>query len=54
MGYDFEILYQLRLNNKAAYALSRILPEAKLRILSSPTLLDISVVEKEVRADDEL
>lgn len=54
LGYDFKILYQPRLNNKAVDALSRIPPEAELRILASPTLLDILVVEKEVGADEEL
>lgn len=53
-GYDFEILYQPGLNNKAVDALSRISHEAELRILSAPALLDSEMVQKEVEQDEEL
>lgn len=46
MGYDFEIFYRAGPKNRAADALSRILTEAQLNVISVPSLVDVSVVEK--------
>lgn len=54
MGYDFKILYPLGPNNKAANALSHMLEEAQLNLISVPLLLELSVVEKEIKVDAKL
>ncbi|KAA0054256.1 putative retroelement pol polyprotein [Cucumis melo var. makuwa] len=54
MGFDFEIFYRAGLENKVADALSRILIEAQLNVISVPSILDIAVIEKEVQEDAKL
>lgn len=52
MGYDFEILYQPGLNNKAADALSRRPDTEELMIITTPALIDVVIVQKEVHEDE--
>ncbi|KAL4027645.1 hypothetical protein IC575_010820 [Cucumis melo] len=54
LGYSFEVLYKPGLENKAADALSRIGPTAHLNQLTAPALLDVEVIQKEVRKDPAL
>ncbi|KAA0038326.1 Exosome complex component CSL4 [Cucumis melo var. makuwa] len=54
LGYDFEILYQPGLQNKAVDALSRMESCPRLNTLSTPRIVDLEVVLKEVEEDDEL
>lgn len=54
LGYDFEILYQLGLNNKAADALSRVNLNGELHSLIEPPLLDTKPIQREVEEDAEL
>lgn len=51
MGYDFEILYQHGLNNKATDALSRLPPTAKWMSLMALELIDVEKVKEEVVED---
>ena len=44
MGFDFEIYYRARPENKAADALSRSPIEAQLNVITVPSLLDLEVV----------
>lgn len=54
MGYDFEILYQPGLQKKAADALSKINHQAELAVMSTPGLVDVEKVLREVEHDEEL
>lgn len=54
LEYDFKILYQPRLQNKATNALSRIEPSPKINTMSTPGIVDLEVVPKEVEDDVEL
>ncbi|KAL4012033.1 hypothetical protein IC575_029106 [Cucumis melo] len=54
MGFDFEIFNRAGPENKAADALSRIPSEAQLNVIAVPSILDVTVVEKEVQEDDKL
>ena len=54
MGYSFEVIYKLGLENKSADALSRMPRIVHLCSLTTPTLVDIQVVKKEVEGDEKL
>lgn len=54
LGYDFEVLYQLGLQNKATDSLSRVNHQAELAIMTIPGLVDVEVVLREVEQDEEL
>ncbi|KAL0548486.1 hypothetical protein IC582_012939 [Cucumis melo] len=54
VGFDFEIRYKAGPENKVADALSRIPIEAELNAITVPSLLDITVIEKEVQENEKL
>ncbi|KAL0546500.1 hypothetical protein IC582_016410 [Cucumis melo] len=54
LGYDFEILYQTGLQNKAADALSRVTTPSELNIMTTLGIVDMETVTKEVEGDEEL
>ena len=54
MEFDFEIRYCAGPKNKAADALSRIPIEIELNAITVPSMLDISMVEKEMQEDEKL
>lgn len=54
LGYDFEVVYRPGLENKAADALSLILPTVHLAHLSAPTIIDAGVIKEEVESDPKL
>ncbi|KAL0544414.1 hypothetical protein IC582_019529 [Cucumis melo] len=54
LGYDFEILYQPGLQNKAADALSRMDHQLELKAMSTVGTVDMETVTKEVAKDEEL
>lgn len=54
LGYDFEIEYRPGLENKAADALSRLPPVAHLAHMAVPAIIDVAVLQEEVRNDDHL
>lgn len=54
LEYDFEILYQPGLQNKAADALSRMPTPTEIRVLTTTTLVDLEVVQQEVEMDKDL
>ena len=54
LGYDFEILYQPGLQNKAADALSRMDQPVELKSLTTTGIIDVRLIEKEVENDVEL
>lgn len=54
LGYDFEILYQPGLQNKAVDAFSRMPQQVEVMVLTAPTLVDIEVVQQEVEKDEVL
>ncbi|KAA0067145.1 transposon Tf2-1 polyprotein isoform X1 [Cucumis melo var. makuwa] len=53
LGYDFEILYQPGLLNKAADALSRVDTRVELNALTTSGIVDMNTVS-EVENDEEL
>ncbi|KAL0546589.1 hypothetical protein IC582_016500 [Cucumis melo] len=54
LGYDFEILYQSRLLNKAADALSRVDTRVELNEMTTSEIVDMNTVSEEVENDEEL
>ncbi|TYK18776.1 Retrovirus-related Pol polyprotein from transposon 297 family [Cucumis melo var. makuwa] len=54
LGYDFEILYQPGLQNKAADALSRMDHSIELKAMSTAGIVGMEIVTKEVEKDEEL
>ena len=54
LGYDFEILYQSGLQNKAADSLSQIEKPLELRSMSTTGIVNMEVVEMEVELDEDL
>ena len=54
LGYDFEILYQLRLQNKAIDALSRIEQPLELNTMTTTGIVNMELVEEEVQQDEDL
>ncbi|TYK11209.1 Transposon Tf2-6 polyprotein [Cucumis melo var. makuwa] len=46
LGYSFEVVYKLDLENKAADALSRRPPNIQLNTISAPYLVDLQVIKK--------
>ncbi|KAA0042859.1 hypothetical protein E5676_scaffold108G00800 [Cucumis melo var. makuwa] len=54
LGYDFEIMYQPGLQNKAADALSRVENSPELNTMSTSGIVDMEIVTKEVEKDEEL
>lgn len=54
MGYNFDIQYGPGLENKAIDALSRIQPTLLYLALTTPTVLQLEEIKKEVAADVKL
>lgn len=54
LAYDFEILYQLGLQNKAADALSKVDTTPELNTMTTSRIVDMEAVAKEVEEDEEL
>ncbi|KAA0041916.1 transposon Tf2-1 polyprotein isoform X1 [Cucumis melo var. makuwa] len=54
LGYDFEILYQPGLQNKAVDALSKVENLPELNKMSTSGIVDMEIVTKEVEKDEEL
>ena len=54
LEYDFEILYQLSVQNKAADALSRINQPTEIMVSTAPGIVDVEMIMKEVEEDGEL
>ena len=54
LGYYFEILYQPRLQNKAANALSQIEQPLEVRSMCTTGIVNMEVIEKEVKLDEDL
>ncbi|TYK14722.1 Transposon Ty3-G Gag-Pol polyprotein [Cucumis melo var. makuwa] len=54
LGYDFEILYQSRLLNKAADALSRVDTRVELNEMTTSEIVDMNTMSEEVENDEEL
>lgn len=54
LGYDFEILYQSRLFNKAADALSCVPPVVECKTLTVPSLISVEKIHEEVLQDRDL
>lgn len=54
LGYLFEVVYNLGLENKAADALSRMAPTVHINQLSAPALLDLAKIQEEVDKDQQL
>ena len=54
LGYDFEILYQPGLQNKAADALPRMEYPLEVNSLTTTGIVDMEVIDKEVNQDEEL
>ncbi|KAL4013706.1 hypothetical protein IC575_025889 [Cucumis melo] len=54
LGYSFEVVYQLGLENKAVDALSRISPIVQLNQITAPALMDVEIIKEEIRKDPTL
>ena len=54
LGYSFEVIYKLGLENKAADALSSVPPTVHLNHISAPTLIDLAVIQEEIDRDPKL
>ena len=54
LGYNFDVVYKLGLEIKAADALSRVSPTAHLNQLNASSLLDVSILKSEVDGDEKL
>ncbi|TYK13876.1 Ty3/gypsy retrotransposon protein [Cucumis melo var. makuwa] len=54
LGYSFEVVYQPGLENKAADALSRITPTARLNQITAPAMIDVEIIKEETRHDPAL
>ncbi|KAA0036964.1 ty3-gypsy retrotransposon protein [Cucumis melo var. makuwa] len=54
LGYSFEVVYKLEVENKAADALSRMPPAAQLCSITAPVLLDLKIIKEEVENDAKL
>ena len=54
LGYDFEILYQPGLQNKAADALCRIEQPMEMNSMSTVRIVNMEIVNREVLQDTEL
>ncbi|KAA0032796.1 transposon Tf2-1 polyprotein isoform X1 [Cucumis melo var. makuwa] len=48
LGYSFEVVYKLGLENKAVDALSRVPPAVHLNHISAPALLDLTIIIEEI------
>lgn len=51
MEYNFEIQHQLGMENKVAYALSRISPKIEFSAISFPIMEDMKLIQEQVGAD---
>lgn len=54
LGYDFEVKYKPRADNKVVDALSCIPPTIHLAYLSAPALLNVHIIRDEVLKDPKL
>ncbi|KAA0053086.1 ty3-gypsy retrotransposon protein [Cucumis melo var. makuwa] len=54
LGYNFEVMYKPRLENKAADTLSTVPQSVHLNHITALALIDISVLKKEVDEDERL
>ena len=54
LGYSFEVVYKLGLENKAVDALSRVPPAVHLNHISAPALLDLTIIIEEVQKVSQL
>ena len=54
LGYSFEVMYKPGLENKAADALSRIPPLVQLNQLTTPNIIDVSMIKEEMNNDEKL
>lgn len=54
LGYDFEILYQPGLQNKAADALSRMEQPVELNSMTTTEIVDVELICEEAKSDEEL
>ena len=48
LGYDFEIQYRPGVGNKAADALSRVIPVATISLLSVPELINTTELQQQI------
>ncbi|TYK26199.1 transposon Tf2-1 polyprotein isoform X1 [Cucumis melo var. makuwa] len=51
LGYSFEVVYKPNLENKAVDALSRVPPTVHLNHISALALLDLAIIQEEVKND---
>ncbi|KAA0048104.1 reverse transcriptase [Cucumis melo var. makuwa] len=54
LGYTFDVEYKSEVENKAAYALSRISPTVQLCTITAPVFLDLQIIKEEVERDAKL
>ena len=52
LGYDFEILYQLGLQNRLDDVLSRMHQLIEIKVLAVPSFMDVKLIQKEVKNND--